>query len=424
MLHAGASQVTARFEHRASARTHQLIASEGTTLAHNYHPLPVVARRAKAQWVWDVEGKKYLDCLAAYSALNFGHQHPALVRALKRQLSTLSLTSRAVHNDQLGPFAEGLTRLVDQDMVLPMNTGAEAVETAIKIARAWGYRAKGVHANQATIIVADNNFHGRTLGIISFSSDPEARDDFGPYLPGFRSVPYGDPAALEAAIDETTVAVLIEPIQGEAGIVIPPASYLPAVREITSRHNVLFIADEIQSGLGRTGATLQVNNVGVHPDMVIMGKALGGGLLPVSAVAGRADVMGVIAPGQHGSTFGGNPLAAAVGRAVVELLETGRMQDNSKTLGVVMGQRLEQMRGRGVVGVRQEGLWAGVDIDPELATGREVAEALVGRGVLTKDTHGSTLRFAPPLIVKESDVHFAMDQLESALRDIERFRAN
>lgn len=424
MLHAGASQVITRFEHRASARTSQLIAGEGHTLAHNYHPLPVVARRAKAQWVWDVEGNKYLDCLAAYSALNFGHQHPALVRALKRQLRTLSLTSRAVHNDQLGPFAQGLTRLVNQDMVLPMNTGAEAVETAIKIARAWGYRSKGVHANQATIIVADNNFHGRTLGIISFSSDSEAKDDFGPYLPGFRSVPYGDQAALEAAIDDTTVAVLIEPIQGEAGIVIPPASYLPAVREMTARHNVLLIADEIQSGLGRTGATLQVNNVGVHPDMVIMGKALGGGLLPVSAVAGRADVMGVIAPGQHGSTFGGNPLAAAVGTAVVELLETGQMQANSKKLGAVMGQRLEQMRGFGVVGVRQEGLWAGVDIDPELATGREVAEALVGRGVLTKDTHGSTLRFAPPLMVKESDVHFAMDQLEHALRDIRSFRAH
>lgn len=424
MLHAGASQVTTRFEHQASARTHQLIANEGNTLAHNYHPLPVVARRAKAQWVWDVEGKKYLDCLAAYSALNFGHQHPALVRALKRQLRTLSLTSRAVHNDQLGPFAEGLTRLVNQDMVLPMNTGAEAVETAIKIARAWGYRTKGVKAHQATIIVADNNFHGRTLGIISFSSDPEARDDFGPYLPGFRSVPYGDQGALEAAIDDTTVAVLVEPIQGEAGIVIPPASYLPAVREITARHNVLLIADEIQSGLGRTGATLQVNNVGVHPDMVIMGKALGGGLLPVSAVAGRADVMGVIAPGQHGSTFGGNPLAAAVGKAVVELLETGDMQANSKKLGAVMGQRLEQMRGAGVIGIRQEGLWAGVDIDPELATGREVAEALVGRGVLTKDTHGSTLRFAPPLIVNEADVHFAMDQLELALEDIQSFRAN
>ena len=422
MLHAGAAELTTRFEHRASAFTAELISHEERTLAHNYHPLPVVAHRAKAQWVWDVEGTKYLDCLAAYSALNFGHQHPSLVRALKRQLRTLSLTSRAVHNDQLGPFAEDLTRLVDQDMVLPMNTGAEAVETAVKIARAWGYRQKGVARDKANIIVAEGNFHGRTLGIVSFSSDPDAKADFGPYLPGFRTVPYGDAAALEAAIDENTVAVLLEPIQGEAGILIPPADYLPAVRQVTAAHNVLMVADEIQSGLGRTGATLQVNNVGVDPDMVIMGKALGGGLLPVSAVAGRSDVLGVIQPGQHGSTFGGNPLAAAVGRAVVGLLETGTMQRNSRELGRVMGQRLRAMEPLGVVGVRQEGLWAGVDIDPELATGREVAEALVGRGVLTKDTHGSTLRFAPPLIVKQRDVMFAMDQLEGALRDIRKFR--
>ncbi len=423
MLHSGASEVTTRYEHRASTQTAELIAREEQTLAHNYHPLPVVTHRARGQWVWDVEGTKYLDCLAAYSALNFGHQHPALVRALKRQLRTVSLTSRAVHNDQLGPFAQELTQLVNQDMVLPMNTGAEAVETAIKIARAWGYRQKGVAPGRANIIVAEENFHGRTLGIISFSTDPDAKGDFGPYLPGFTAVAYGDAAAVEAAIDDDTVAVLVEPIQGEAGIIIPPASYLPQLRDITQRHNVLLIADEIQSGLGRTGATLQVNNVGVHPDMVIMGKALGGGLLPVSAVAGRADVVGVIQPGQHGSTFGGNPLAAAVGRAVVRLLDTGEMQMNSRRLGDLMGQRLEAMGGLGVVAVRQEGLWAGVDIDPQLATGREVAEALVGRGVLTKDTHGSTLRFAPPLIVRERDVMFAMDQLEGALGDIQAFRS-
>ena len=422
MLHAGVAEVTTRYTHDASAKTAELIEREEHSLAHNYHPLPVVTHRARGQWVWDVEGTKYLDCLAAYSALNFGHQHPALVRALKRQLRTLSLTSRAVHHDQLGPFGQELTELVAQDMVLPMNTGAEAVETAIKIARAWGYRSKGVAQDKATIIVANDNFHGRTLGIISFSTDPDAKGDFGPYLPGFRAVPYGDAEAIEAAIDENTVAVLLEPIQGEAGIIIPPEDYLPRVREITGRNNVLLIADEIQSGLGRTGATLQVNNVGVHPDMVVMGKALGGGLLPVSAVAGRADVVGVIQPGQHGSTFGGNPLAAAVGRAVVRLLSTGEMQLNSKRLGALMGERLRAMDSLGVVGVRQEGLWAGVDIDPDLATGREVAEALVGRGVLTKDTHGSTLRFAPPLNVRERDVQFAMDQLEGALGDIRRFR--
>lgn len=423
MLHAGTEELVA-YTHAPSPRTQDLIGRESSVLAHNYHPLPVVVKKARAQWVWDVDGTKYLDCLAAYSALNFGHQHPALVRAVKKQLRTLSLTSRAVHNDQLGPFAEELTALVGQDMVLPMNTGAEAVETAVKIARAWGYRVKEVPSNRAHIIVANNNFHGRTLGIVSFSTDPDARDDFGPYLPGFTAVPYGDADALRQAITKDTVAVLLEPIQGEAGIVIPPADYLPEVRRITAENNVLFIADEIQSGLGRTGATLQVQNVGVQPDMVIMGKALGGGLLPVSAVAGRADVMGVIHPGQHGSTFGGNPLAAAVGRAVVKLLEPGSLQASAKELGRVMRERLEAMGPRGVVGIRQEGLWAGVDIDPELATGREVAEALVGRGVLTKDTHGSTLRFAPPLIVTERDVHFAMDQLEGALGDVAAFRSH
>jgi len=419
VLHSGASTIK-RYAHQPTAQTAAAIERENAHLAHNYHPLPVVAKKAKAQWVWDVDGVKYLDCLAAYSALNFGHQHPALVRAVKKQLGTLSLTSRAVHNNQLGPFAKELTSLVGHDMVLPMNTGAEAVETALKVARAWGYRVKGVPENQATIIVADNNFHGRTLGIVSFSSDESARDDFGPFLPGFKSVPYGDAEALEAAIDRNTVAVLLEPIQGEAGVVIPPAEYFPAAREITAKNNVLLIADEIQSGLGRTGATLQVDNLGVTPDLVTLGKALGGGLLPVSAVVGRSDVLGVIEPGQHGSTFGGNPLAAAVGRAVVGLLATGTLQANAKKLGELMAERLGAMSSLGVVGVRQAGLWAGVDVDPELATGRDVAEALVGRGVLTKDTHGSTLRFAPPLIVGEKDVTFAMDQLDASLRALAR----
>jgi len=422
MLHPGASTLTTRYTYQPSARTVSAISRESAHLAHNYHPLPVVARKAKAQWVWDIEGKKYLDCLAAYSALNFGHQHPTIIRALRKQLKSLSLTSRAMHNDQLGPFAEALCELVGHDMVLPMNTGAEAVETALKIARAWGYRSNAVPENKATIIVADNNFHGRTLGIVSFSSDPVARDDFGPFLPGFKSVPYGDSAAIESAIDDTTVAVLLEPIQGEAGIVIPPSEYLPEVRRITRTHNVLMIADEIQSGLGRTGATLQVDNVGVTPDMVTLGKALGGGVLPVSAVVGRSDVLGVIEPGQHGSTFGGNPLAAAVGRAVVGLLAPGDLQRRARALGEQMAERLKEMESLGVVGVRQAGLWAGVDVDPALATGREVAEALVSRGVLTKDTHGSTLRFAPPLVVTERDVAFAMDQLSSAMKELGRSR--
>ena len=418
MLHPGASTLDTRYTHQPSESTARAIERENAHLAHNYHPLPVVAKKAKAQWVWDVDGKKYLDCLAAYSALNFGHQHPAIMRALRRQMRNLSLTSRAMHNDQLGPFAEELAALVGQDMVLPMNTGAEAVETALKIARAWGYRVKGVTPNSAKIIVARENFHGRTLGIVSFSSDDTARNDFGPFLPGFVAVPYGDAAALEEAIDENTVAVLLEPIQGEAGIVIPPAEYLPEVRRVTRENNVLLIADEIQSGLGRTGATLQVDNVGVTPDMITLGKALGGGVLPVSAVVGRSDVLGVIHPGQHGSTFGGNPLAAAVGRAVVSLLARGDLQRRARVLGEQLAERLKHMESLGVVGVRQAGLWAGVDVDPTLATGREVAEALVSRGVLTKDTHGSTLRFAPPLVVTERDIDFAMDQLESAMREL------
>jgi ornithine--oxo-acid transaminase len=397
-----------------------IIERESHVLAHNYHPLGVVARRARGAFVYDVSGRRYLDCLSAYSSLNFGHGHPTLRRALKSQLRRLALTSRAIHHDQLAPFAAELAGLVGQDMVLPMNSGAEAVETALKISRAWGYRVKNVPKNQATIIVADNNFHGRTLGIISFSGDESARADFGPFMPGFVTVPYGDADAVASAIDETTVAVLLEPIQGEAGIIVPPEGYLARVREITRERNVLLVADEIQSGLGRTGATLQVDNDGVTPDLVILGKALGGGLLPVSAVVGSAEAIGVIAPGQHGSTFGGNPLAAAVGLAVVRLLAPGTLQRRARELGAHLHDRLNQMSDLGVVGVRGVGLWAGVDVDPALATGRQVAEALVERGVLTKDTHGSTLRFAPPLIASPGDIHFAMDQLADSLRALGR----
>jgi ornithine--oxo-acid transaminase len=403
--------------------TEELIERESEVLAHNYHPLGVVANRAKGVFVYDVSGRRYLDCLSAYSSLNFGHGHPILRRALTRQLRRLALTSRAIHHDQLAPFATELAQLVGGEMVLPMNSGAEAVETALKVARAWGYRVKGVPDNRATIIVASNNFHGRTLGIVSFSSDESARQDFGPFLPGFQTVPYGDAEALADAIDETTVAVLLEPIQGEAGIIVPPPGYLARVREITSEENVLFIADEIQSGLGRTGATLQVHNENVDPDLVILGKALGGGLLPVSAVVGRADVIGVIRPGQHGSTFGGNPLAAAVGLAVVRLLATGNLQRRARELGRHLHERLEAMAHLGVVGVRGVGLWAGVDVDPQLATGRQVAEQLVERGVLTKDTHGSTLRFAPPLVATSGHIHFAMDQLEESLRALRNNRS-
>jgi len=298
-----------------------------------------------------------------------------------------------------------------------MNTGAEAVESAIKIARAWGYRVKGVEHDRAKIIVADGNFHGRTTTIISFSNDPDARADFGPYTPGFVSVPYGDAAALEAALDDDVVAVLLEPIQGEAGIIVPPADYLPAVRRMTRERNVLFIADEIQSGLGRTGATFQCDNAGVIPDLYLLGKALGGGIVPVSAVVGDHDVLGVLRPGEHGSTFGGNPLAAAVGLAVVGLLETGDYQRRAAALGEHLLARLRELVGHGVVAVRGAGLWAGIDIDPALATGRQVCEALAERGVLAKDTHGSTIRLAPPIVVEESELDWAVEQLTSVLAD-------
>ena len=386
--------------------------------AHNYHPLPIVVAEASGAWVTDVDGKRYLDCLAAYSALNFGHGHPMLVEAAKAQLDRLTLTSRAFHNDRLGPFLEALATLAGKQMVLPMNTGAEAVESAIKVARAWGYRVKGVPHDRAKIVVADGNFHGRTTTIISFSNDPDARADFGPYTPGFVSVPYGDAAALAAAIDDDTVAVLLEPLQGEAGIIIPPDDYLPEVRRLTRDANVLFIADEIQSGLGRTGATFQCENAGVIPDLYLLGKALGGGIVPVSAVVGDASVLGVLRPGEHGSTFGGNPLAAAVGLAVVELLETGDYQRRAATLGARLRARLDALVGRGVLEVRSAGLWAGIDIDPALAPGRRVAELLAERGVLAKDTHGSTIRLAPPIVVEPDELDWAVDQLEAVLAEL------
>jgi len=393
---------------------------EDEHLAHTYHPLDVVVESGDGAWVTDVTGRRYLDCLAAYSAVNFGHGHPLLVAAAKAQLDRITLTSRAFHNDQLGPFAAALAELAGKDMVIPMNTGAEAVESGIKVARAWGYRVKGVAPGMANIIVAHGNFHGRTTTIISFSGDAVATTDFGPFTPGFVSVPYGDAAAIEAAIDENTVAVLVEPIQGEAGIIIPPADYLPAVREITARRGVLFIADEIQSGLGRTGATFQCDNVGVVPDLYLLGKALGGGIVPVSAVVGNRDILGVLSAGEHGSTFGGNPLAAAVGSAVVGLLATGEYQERARVLGARLEAGLRRLIGRGVVAVRASGLWAGIDIDPALATGREVCERLLERGVLVKDTHGSTIRLAPPIVIEPQDVDFAVDQLEAVLEDLRR----
>ncbi|MFF7840477.1 ornithine--oxo-acid transaminase [Streptomyces ossamyceticus] len=405
--------MTAPVRTRSSA---DLIRAEEPVLAHNYHPLPVVVARAEGTWVEDVEGRRYLDMLAGYSALNFGHRHPALIEAAHRQLDTLTLTSRAFHNDRLAEFAESLAELTGLDMVLPMNTGAEAVESGIKVARKWAYEVKGVPADRATIVVAAGNFHGRTTTIVSFSTDPEARGGFGPFTPGFRVVPYNDLAALEAAVDETTAAVLIEPIQGEAGVLIPDEGYLRGVREVTRRAGCLFIADEIQSGLGRTGRTLAVEHEDVMPDAVLLGKALGGGIVPVSAVVARREVLSVLRPGEHGSTFGGNPLAAAVGSAVVELLRTGEFQQRAAELGVVLRDGLTALVGRGVLGFRARGLWAGVDIDPAIGTGREISRRLMDRGILVKDTHGSTIRLAPPLTVTAAELRSALGTLGEVLR--------
>ncbi|MEU9070392.1 ornithine--oxo-acid transaminase [Streptomyces sp. NPDC048306] len=400
---------------RAGRGSEELIRAEEPVLAHNYHPLPVVVARAEGAWVEDVEGRRYLDMLAGYSALNFGHRHPALIDAAHRQLDRLTLTSRAFHNDRLAGFAERLAALTGTDMVLPMNTGAEAVESGIKVARKWAYDVKGVPADRATIVVAADNFHGRTTTIVSFSTDETARSGFGPFTPGFRIVPYNDLAAMEAAVDETTAAVLIEPIQGEAGVLIPDDGYLAGVRELTRRRGCLFVADEIQSGLGRTGHTLAVEHESVVPDVVLLGKALGGGIVPVSAVVGRREVLGVLHPGEHGSTFGGNPLAAAVGTAVVELLETGEFQRRAAELGAVLREGLAALVGKGVVGFRARGLWAGVDVDPVLGTGREVSERLMREGILVKDTHGSTIRLAPPLTVTADELAGALGTLEKVL---------
>jgi ornithine--oxo-acid transaminase len=398
-------------------RTPGALADAERWTAHNYHPLPVVVAEAEGAWVTDVDGRRYLDCLAGYSALNFGHRHPALIAAAHAQLDRVTLTSRAFVHDQFAGFCHGLAELCGTDMVLPMNTGAEAVETAIKVARKWGYKVKGVPDGQATIVVAENNFHGRTTTIVSFSTDPDARDDFGPYTPGFRIVPYGDLSALTEAVDETTVAVLLEPIQGEAGVLVPPAGYLAGVRELCTARNALFIADEIQSGLGRTGRTFAVEHEGVVPDMYVLGKALGGGIVPVSAVAANVDVLGVLRPGEHGSTFGGNPLACAVGTEVVKLLATGDFQRRSGVVGARLHDGLNALVGRGVLAVRGRGLWAGVDIDPALMTGRQAVERLAARGVLAKDTHGSTIRLAPPLVVTPADLDHALTQLTAVVTE-------
>lgn len=395
-------------------RSKEIIDLTDDHVAHNYHPLPVVAAHAEGAWVTDVEGKRYLDCLAAYSAVNFGHRNPEIVAAVTAQLDRLTLVSRAFHHDLLGQFALELAELAGKKLVLPMNTGAEAVETGLKVARKWGYEMKGVPEDRATVIAAAGNFHGRTISVVSFSTDDTARAHFGPFTPGFRIVPFGDADALAAAIDETTVAVLLEPIQGEAGVIVPPDGYLTAVRDLTTKNNLLFVADEIQSGLGRTGKTFACDHEEVVPDLYLLGKALGGGVVPVSAVVGNADVLGVLHPGEHGSTFGGNPLACAAGLAVTRMLSTGKWQRLAAERGHRLLDGLRPLVGDGLLEVRGRGLWAGIDIDPALMTGRDLCEALLAEGILAKDTHGSTIRLAPPLVVTDDEI----DQVVTTLRRV------
>lgn len=405
---------TARPTTRSAA---QQIAAIEARAAHNYHPLEVVLERGEGVWVTDVEGRRYLDCLAAYSALNLGHSHPGLLAAAHQQLDRLTLVSRAFHHDRMAEFVTALTDLIgpllaDPDaMVVPMNTGAEAVETALKVARKYAHDVRGIA--EPEIVVATGNFHGRTTTIISFSDDPVARDGFGPFTPGFVMVPYGDAAALQAALTDRTAAVLLEPIQGEAGVVVPPTGYLARVRELTAERNILMIADEIQSGLGRTGHTLAIEHDGVRPDLVTLGKALGGGIVPVSATVGSAEVLAVLTPGTHGSTFGGNPLAAAVATEVLAIMATGELQERSRTLGAQLHAGLATLPG--LTAVRGRGLWAGLDIDPALGTAREVALRLQQRGILAKDTHVRTLRLAPPLVISEQEVDWLVARLREAL---------
>ena len=383
--------------------------------AHNYHPLPVVVARAEGVWVHDVQDRAYMDLLSGYSALNFGHGNPRLLAAARAQLERVTLTSRAFYNDQLGPFCKALTELTGLEAVLPMNTGAEAVETAVKLSRRWAYDVKGVAPDKAKIIVCANNFHGRTTTIVSFSTDPSARGGFGPFTPGFEVVPYGDLEALRAAIDDDTAAFLVEPVQGEAGVVVPPAGYLKAARELCRERNVLFVADEIQSGLGRTGRTLAIEHDGITPDVLILGKALGGGITPLSAVVANWEIMKVIRPGEHGSTFGGNPLACAVGREVLAILAEGEVQARAASMGTRFLDTLRSANLGKVKEIRGIGLWAGIELLPGGPSSREVCEAMLAEGLLVKDTHETTVRLSPPLVITDEELDWALERAVKVL---------
>lgn len=383
--------------------------------AHNYQPLNVILSRGEGVWLWDVDGKRYFDCLSAYSAVNHGHRHPRILRALREQAERLTLTSRAFRNDQLGPFYRQLSEVTGYEMALPMNTGAEAVETALKLARRWAYAVKGVPAGQAEIIACAGNFHGRTISIITFSTEPVYRDGFGPFTPGFVCVQYGDAAALEQAITPDTAAVLLEPIQGEGGVILPPPGYLRQVREICDRRNILFMADEIQTGLGRTGRLFACDHEGVRPDVMIVGKALGGGVYPVSAVLSSRAILRLFKPGEHGSTFGGNPLGAAVAREALAVLVEERLAENSAALGEYFQERLAEVPSPHVNEVRGKGLMIGVELRPEAGGARRFCEALLERGLLCKETHEHVIRFAPPLVVDRATIDWALGPIAEAL---------
>jgi ornithine--oxo-acid transaminase len=392
---------------------------ENRVSAHNYEPLPVVLARGNGAHLWDTAGRRYIDMMSAYSAASHGHGHPRILAALKAQAERLAVPSRAYYNDRLGPFLAELCKLTGLDAALPMNTGAEAVETAVKAARRWGYRVKGIARDRAEIIVAAGNFHGRTTTVISFSTEPDYRDGFGPFTPGFRAVAFGDLDAVERAITPDTAAVLIEPIQGEAGIVVPPVGYLAGLRRICDAHRVLLILDEVQSGLGRTGKWFAFEHDGIRPDGIILGKALGGGVLPVSAFVGTRELMDVFTPGSHGSTFGGNPLAAAVGLEALNVIRDEGLVERSRDLGAHMLDRLRAVDSPALKEVRGRGLWVGAEIDPAIARAREVCERLLAKGVLSKETHHTVVRLAPPLIIARDDLDWALDRFEAVLRELD-----
>ena len=383
--------------------------------ANNYAPLPVVIRRGEGAWVEDVEGRRYLDMLSAYSALNFGHAHPEIIEVFVEQAKRLTLTSRAFQNDQFGPFCKEITAFCGQDLVLPMNTGAEAVETAVKTARKWGYQVKGVAADRAEIIVVDGNFHGRTVTIVGFSRDPQFKDGFGPFTPGFKMIPYGDAAALEAAITPNTVGFLVEPIQGEGGVVVPPDGYLKECCDICRKSKVLFIADEIQTGLGRTGRVFACDYENVRPDVLILGKALGGGVMPVSAVLASREVLGVFNPGDHGSTFGGNPLACAVARVALHILGRDKLAERAGEVGAAFLERLRTIRSDKIKEVRGKGLLIGVEFHESAGVARTYCKRLKDEGILCKDTVEQVMRFAPPLVVEQKDLDWAFERIEKVL---------